>query len=282
MNYTDILAIVVSYNGTYKISKTIEALLNKVGHIHIVDNYSNIESLKILNHYTNESKISIEFLEFNSGIGYALNRGVLKARELGYSWILTMDQDSLVDDRMIDCFCEKINSTDNVVCLTPCMIVNGRSWRKTSGTVSYAITSGNLIKVAIFQDVGLYDEGLFIDCVDFDFSLRVRMAGFKIHQVPGSILKHELGDQDVGLNKASRYYVSHPPLRRYYIFRNQMYIFERYIVKFPIFVAKLTLANFVLLVMMMFFDKNPIRSLRFSLRGIDDYFKRKTGEYREV
>jgi rhamnosyltransferase len=59
--------------------------------------------------------------------------------------------------------------------------------------VDSCITAGSLCRVAAWQEIAGYDERLFIDFVDFDFCLRLRMAGWRIRITPHAILSHEVG-----------------------------------------------------------------------------------------
>lgn len=281
MEYTEILAVVVSFNGLSKIQHTINALRNKVGHIHIVDNASDVMSLSIIDLFKNEKDISITRLNENKGVGHALNIGVKIAKEMGYAWLLTMDQDSIIDEFMIAAYCREINRNAELVSLSPNYVFYGRSEKKQSGAIQYAMTSGNLVKMSLFEEIGLYDESFFIDCIDFDFALRVCQAGYTIYQVHDATLRHELGNATVINNYFSKYYASHPPVRRYYMFRNQMYLLKRYIYKFPGFIIKLNIASLLLLILILIYDKNPIRSLLYAFRGICDYFRGINGKYME-
>lgn len=282
MGNTEILAVVVCYNGSDDLLKTINALYGKVGHIHIVDNASSSKTIEVLKQLEGESNISITYLNQNQGIGYALNIGVNKGVEMGYNWLLTMDQDSIVSDTMVEEFCIAINLNNKLSCLTPTISVfekentfNNR--RNKENIVKYAITSGNLVKLEIFETIGLYNEKLFIDCVDFDFSFRLRVAGFTINLVPDAKLFHQLGEKHSVPKLFSWFYTLHSPLRRYYMFRNWGYIFQSYFTKFPVFIIRGTIIHFLLLLIIPFYDKKPWESLTFIYYGIRDYFKNQYG-----
>lgn len=282
MKHTEIIAVIVSYNGLNHLLKTVNALHDKVGHIHIVDNASSDGSLEVLRDLEKKSNISIDYLSQNKGIGYALNIGVEKGFALGYNWLLTMDQDSIVSDDMVSQFCKAINNNQKLVCLTPLISVFEKdstfnSIRNNENIVNYAITSGNLVKLSVFKTIGLYNEKLFIDCVDFDFSLRLRGAGFSIHLIPEAKLFHQLGEEHKLPKILSWVYTSHSPLRRYYMYRNWGYIFQNYFFKFPKLIIKSTIIHFLLFLIIPFYDKNPKESLRFIYYGIRDYFKNQYG-----
>lgn len=282
MNHTEIIAVVVCYNGSYDILQTIKALQNKVAHIHIVDNNSSFKTLEVLNQLEQESNISVTYLIENKGIGYALNVGVNKGLELGFNWLLTMDQDSFIDSKMVEEFCKAINFNNNLICLTPSISVFGtvnsfNCIKKKDNLVDYAITSGNLVKLSVFKTVGLYNEELFIDCVDFDFSLRVRKSGYNINIVPEAILYHQLGEKHNVPKIFSWFYTSHSTLRRYYMYRNWGYMIEQYSFKFPLFILKSSIIHILLLLVIPFYDKKPKESLKFIYYGVRDYFKKQYG-----
>jgi rhamnosyltransferase len=281
VNSQDVLAVVVSYNGLQKTLETVDALQRQVGHVHIVDNGSDDEeSLVVLESLERERGITVERLGENRGVGYALNRGVQRARQMGCTWLLTMDQDSVVDRSFIAAYQAALEAAPELVCLTPRITTRSRRKDAAGGEISYAITSGNLVRVSLFDQIGLYDEGFFIDCIDFDFCLRLRRAGYAIHRVPNALMQHQLGDS-VDLPKAvQKYYARHSPVRRYYMYRNYMYMAERHFFKFPGFIGKLGLAQMLLLLLIGFLDPRPLASYQAIARGMWDYALRREGPYR--
>ena len=281
MNSQDVLAVVVSYNGLQKTRQTVEALRGQAGHIHIVDNGSDEESLGVLEPLEREPDITVERLGENRGIGYALNRGVQRAQEMGCKWLLTMDQDSVVNHSFIAAYRAALEQNPEMVCLAPRIATRTRKKDAAGGAIRYAITSGNLVRVSVLDKIGLYDEGFFVDCIDFDFCLRLRRAGYAVHRVPAALMQHQLGDA-VELPKAvGKYYARHSPVRRYYMYRNFLYLAERYVFDFPGFIFKLGLSSMLLLMFIGFLDYSPLASYRAIGRGMWDYARRKNGPYME-
>jgi len=281
VNTQDVLAVVVSYNGLQKTRQAVEALRRQVGHIHIVDNGSDAESLGVLEPLEGEPEVTVERLGENRGVGYALNRGVERAREMGCTWLLTMDQDSVVDGTMIEEYQRALEQDPGMACLTPRIIGRSRKKDARGCVISYAITSGNLVRVSVFDQIGLYDEGFFVDCIDFDFCLRLRRAGYSIYRVAAAMMEHQLGDSVDVPKGARKYYARHSPVRRYYMYRNFMYMAERYFFIFPGFIFKLGLSSVFLLLFIGFLDASPLASYRAVARGLWDYAARKDGPYME-
>lgn len=280
MNGRGIMAVVVSYNGGIQTARTVRALLRSVEHVHIVDNGSERYSLFVIQELANQPRVSLNLLHENRGIGCALNTGVREAMSRGYAWVLTMDQDSLIDDSMVANLMAVVARDEELVCLSPSLIVNGKRVRQIADReTSYAITSGNLVKVELFNVVGLYDEGFFVDGIDVDFSLRVRRAGYRIYRVGSAVMHHELGQRCRVPDLFGGFYTLHSPLRRYYMYRNYMYLLERYILQFPGFSLKLTISHLILIILVILYDPDRKASLRFILEGISDYFRRRRGAH---
>lgn len=90
---------------------------------------------------------------------------------------------------------------------------------------SYTITSGSCIYLPAWQQIGQYDEGLFLDFVDIDWGLRAGSRGYLIKVFPQIELNHTLGSTPV---KFARWqFVCHSPNRHYLYFRNVMLMLRR-------------------------------------------------------
>lgn len=276
----NVIAVIVSFNGGSKTLETIAALSTQVQHVHVVDNGSERASLSLLEGAERAGSISLCRFDVNRGIGCALNAGLAKARELGFAWVLTMDQDSIAAPDMVESFARTVAGDPTALCLSPSMMLHGESSvAHRTGPVAYAITSGNLVKMEIYNAVGGYNEEYFIDCVDFEFSLRVRRAGYKIFKDPTALLFHELGQKSSLPKLYKRYYALHSPLRRYYMFRNFLYLARTYVISDFGFIFKLLLSHVILFVLLIFYDPKPVTSVVMIFRGISDFFASKAGAF---
>jgi rhamnosyltransferase len=272
-------AVVVSYNAEKNIYKTILKLSESLKHVYIVDNGSAEASLKVLDDVCSQfNNVTIKKLYENKGIGYALNLGIEKAKELNCKWLLTMDQDSLINRDMIVEFGITIRNNPTILSLTPNIIINGLKYNTQDSYVEYAITSGNLINLSVFDRIGKYNEDLFIDSVDFDFSLRLRKAGYKILRVSKAVMEHELGEPANIPKFILKYYTKHSHVRRYYMTRNLLYMWKKYCFSFPKFIFKLSVMQIFIFMCIPFFDKEPKKSFNYIFRGIKDFFGNKYGK----
>jgi rhamnosyltransferase len=280
MNVEDIMAVVVSYNGRESTRRTILALSGQVGHIHIVDNGSEADSLEILDSLAREYGVSVNRLGENRGVGHALNLGVAYAKKIGCTWLLTMDQDSIVDNGLIKAYQSAVQFDCRVASLSPRI---AKKWSDSDPkylNVHSAITSGNLVNISVFDKIGLYDEGFFIDCIDFDFSLRLRRAGYKLLRVQNTEMQHQLGEPRHLSVYLTMFYAQHSAARRYYQARNYLYLAERHFFRFPAFIIKMGILRILLFVLIGAFDQDARASYCAIARGFRDYVGRRNGPFR--
>ena len=259
-NYSkkDICAVIVSYNPDGIIIKNVNALLPQVDRCFVVDNGSAgnevIQKLKTM------SNVVVKCLGYNTGIAHALNEGLDYCVANNYPLILTMDQDTVLNP---DCATNLLVAMEKYDAYSV-----GINWDSTTGKdeeVNYLITSGNLVNVTAAKNIGGFDEKLFIDSVDFDFSLRLKDAGFKIIKVASAGAKHNLGEeQKTG-------YLTHSVQRYYYIYRNHFYITHKHWKKHKVFCIKKWVALIIDYGKIILFDREKKEKQATLKRSYHDY-----------
>lgn len=235
----NLCAIIVSYNGNERLTELIKVLNQETEEIRIVDNGSDPETILKLGTLEKEfSKVSVRYLNKNMGIAYALNQGLEYAEEQGYKWIITFDQDSIPISGAVEklqSYAEKYytESKHNVsfgpqLAITEDQHVIEKKAARGCRNVSYLITSGNLTLVAAAEKAGGWTDELFIDAVDYDFSLKLRSAGYRLWRCYDCVVMHQVGEtNEKGVKN------THSSLRKYYMVRNHKYILKKYFFKFP-------------------------------------------------
>lgn len=287
-----IAAVIVTYNVDEEFKNRVSKVQTEVDRIIIVDNGSNEVTLNILKDL--DKNIKVIYLEENKGIAYALNEGIKYVIDKGYSWILTLDQDSIITKNMINNMLRCYNNFNDyekskIAMLVPIHIEKNQV--STNNIVSDVIfnevlteiTSGALTKSEVYKNIGLYDEKLFIDLVDHDYCLNLNEKCMKIIQVNNAILIHNLGKsvqkKILGLTMTP---TNHSPLRRYYMTRNRMYIWNKYKKQFPQWVSldkkRFLSENMKILL----FEDNKIEKIRFIVRGVSDYKKNIFGKFNDI
>lgn len=275
----EVMAVVVSYEGGDALARTVEALRPEVGALLVVDNGSGAATQRALDALATAEGVTVVRLPANAGLGHALNVGVARARTEGRRWLLTMDQDSLVEPGFVAAYGRAHDRVPSGRSFSP-EIVGESAARGAGGVdreVAYAITSGHLIEVSAFAEVGGYDEGFFIDCIDFDLSLRLRRAAIITRRVPGARMRHQLGDAVRIPALVRPFYARHGPVRRYYMYRNLGYLARRHGSRFPGFVLKLGALQAVLTLLIAAYDEHPAASYRAAWLGVRDFLHGRTG-----
>jgi rhamnosyltransferase len=276
----NICGIVVTYNCNSSFNKNLEILLSQVDFVIIIDNGSSQESLNYINEYINNDAIKIIYNKHNMGIAYALNQGLNQANEKDYSLFLTMDQDSELQEDAVYEMLEVLNANKNIISVGPNIYNKNPQNNDAFALVDRLITSGNLTYTNIAIEIGGYENKLFIDGVDFDFSLKLKETGKNIALIYKSKIIHKVGEYEDARFLLKKFRLkSHSPVRHYYIYRNNLFIIKKYFSKHPIFCMKRQYAIFTYFFQVLFVQQNKKKKLKMIFRGIKDYQKGIYGEY---
>jgi rhamnosyltransferase len=166
----------------------------------------------------------------NLGIAAALNIGVRFAMANGFKWVALFDQDSrtMPDffDVVMDCY-SLARDKEHIG------IVSGR-FRGPDLDIDrddvFAITSGSVIPLRVFVECGFFDERLFIDCVDDEYCLRLKRAGYRVVLTGRRVLLHVLGSptqRSLPLTSRKILTANYGAKRRYYRNRNRVFLIAR-------------------------------------------------------
>ncbi|MCD8260520.1 MAG: glycosyltransferase [Bacteroides sp.] len=185
MKETDLAAVVVLYHPPLgELRKNILSCIDEVEILVLTDNSEtmNPEIAELAEKWEKMVYIS---MQGNQGIAKALNRGINYCLEKGFSWILTMDQDSRFLTSLKG-YKEYISNQDsrNIAILCPTYSIEGES-QPTPATAPYplrkVIQSGNLIQGEVFRKLGGYQEKYFIDYIDYEYCMRSRKNWITIY-----------------------------------------------------------------------------------------------------
>ncbi len=231
--HMDISAGIVLFNPDIKrLKENIDAVIIQCTHLYLVDNGSgNVDEVKgLLNQY-NQSKIFILWNRENQGIAKALNQLTSAAQKEGFDWILTLDQDSVVPSNIVGEF-EKYINNSSVGILCPIICDRNKDEEikinEDCTEIDECITSGSLLNIKAWSEIGGFDERMFIDGVDFDICYRLRQRGYKIYCIHSVVLLHELGHIEYHRFLFWKVLVkNHSVFRKYYIARNIIYVAKK-------------------------------------------------------
>lgn len=282
-----VAAVVILYNPEICVLYNLNSYINQVDKLYVVDNSNNIncpliEKIKCIN------KVEYIWNKTNIGIAAALNIGVKKAIEEGFEYLLTMDQDSEAPPNMISNLLECFSQDPKTALVAPLLHhSNGRNLNyqttKSCEQVFTVWTSGNLIKLNIFQIAGGYKEDFFIDYVDHEFCLRLNKMGFKIYLCYKTILKHNLGKiKVINLFFKKVHPTNHSALRLYYRTRNRFYVKKTYKNIFPDFFIEDNKAFWKSFIKAILFENNKLKKIKMTTLGYLDFKRNKFGKYKGI
>lgn len=191
-----VLAVVVTFNPGLLLPRLCAALVEAGIAVLVVDNAS-VEGQDALE-ASQAAGADVLRLSENRGVSGALNVGL--ARSGRATWLLTFDQDSVLEPGFVQGLLESAPARDPLVAIVAPRVVDA-----TSGTVlqggnhtepapaRLVITSGALCRVAALKSVIGFREDLFIDHVDHDICLRLRSRGWTVWTTPNAVMKHSIG-----------------------------------------------------------------------------------------
>ena len=229
-----IYGVVTLYNPDIKeAADNINRYLEHIDHLLIWANSTIEDKEAFLGMLSDPDKTEFFQSEENSGVSKAINEAIKRAREGGFKYLLTMDQDSKWPD--FPGYIKRalaLRDEDSTVTITGPYAVeddgsNTESFKAPGGIMylEYVIVSGALYDVSMFAKTGDFSELYFIDAADEEFCLRAVHHGFK-HAVLGDcLLMHQFGKRVehniLGIKIITHNYTA---LRYYYSVRNHIWL----------------------------------------------------------
>jgi len=189
------IAAIVTFNpDPQRLKDNLETLPPQVDELLIIDNGSN--NLAEIRALINELECPHLIANgINRGISGALNQAMEWSEGRGAGWVLLLDQDSVLAPGSVAILRKALKP--GVAVASPAIVDrNNSATHSPEGgqqQVDYCITSGSLCDISTWRTVGGYDETLFIDFVDFDYCIRLRMLGYTLVRDGDAVLLHEIG-----------------------------------------------------------------------------------------
>lgn len=247
---------------------------------------------------------NIKIFDFNEnvGIAVALNEGFAQASAQGVDFIVTFDQDSLPVQNHVEKLVYKWRELDSdrnlcvkVGAIGPSFydvrkkrvdypfyrasgfrIIREYFAGKDTVPVDALITSGMLVPVRMWADGLKFMDKLFIDFVDTEWCFRSRSMGYMHYGSFDVKMRHEISDVAprviFGL-----IVLGYSPIRRYYHFRNCLYLVSRSYVPLP-FRFRLIFGLGLRVVAALVIDVKPRESFKAICMGVFDALRARFGK----
>jgi rhamnosyltransferase len=283
----NILAVIVTYNSNIeRLNESICSIVKQC-EVLIVDNSTDLLIKSEISNLCSFFSINYLPLNKNYGIAKAINEGLLFALNHKFQDILLLDDDSVPPYNLVDVLLKNRNEYYKVIgsrVIVSSNIVNDKgiflkkSTQEFSTNFAYTTelnSSGTLISVNDLINIGLFDEKLFIDCVDFEWGWRAQSKGYRLIVVDNIAIRHRLGESSIFIFKVPS------PLRHYYQYRNVLKMLVN-----PEAPLAWKLSEFIKLIVKFFiiillFDNKWLR-ICYLLSGVRDFFMGKTGKFKEI
>ncbi len=240
-------AVIVAWRPVHDdLAGLVRSLQSQVGHTIIVDN----SQPPVVRHWPEAQGKNIEILEpgANIGVAAAINRGVARLQESEHTHALLLDQDSLPADDMVTVLLTRLQELEQddqkVAAIGPSLrdratgqrspfvrfrLPLNRHLHGSSGVVAcdFLITSGKLVNLEHWSDIGPMRESWFIDNIDLEWCFRARAKGFSIHGCFDTELRHSIGEnRRLWSGRSAPGYRHHSPERLYTMMRNRVFLYR--------------------------------------------------------
>lgn len=228
-------AVVLAYHPDESLIVNLQALAPQVSVVVVVNN-SPGEQTEVF-----EEAMAIDGVEIidqpgNVGVAAGFNAGMRRVFEAGHRYAVIFDQDSTAPTELVAGLVDAYRAFGpGAGIVGPALRsgVTGHEFRRERGSGigvrATLISSGALFAREVVQQVGLHDEGLFIDYVDHDISLRAGRRGLKNLKAFDVVLDHRFGGAVPRRILGRNFFVAdYSPMRHYYMSRNRLILIRRY------------------------------------------------------
>jgi rhamnosyltransferase len=230
---SQVCAILISYHPDAELPRRAARILGEAGALVIVDNGSGEDTHAMLRRIAADARVSLVLNSTNLGVASALNLGVERARALGFTWVLLLDQDSELHAGMLTSLIEVRAAYPEPARVAVIGAGFGDETRAAPAAawqeVESVITSGSLIPLAVHTAIGPFRDEFFIDYVDSEYCFRARAQGYRVLRTAKPLMSHTIGAPTRhDLLGKPKWTTNHSPDRRYYIARNDTVMLREY------------------------------------------------------
>ncbi|BAI60316.1 hypothetical protein MCP_0244 [Methanocella paludicola SANAE] len=218
-NYPLISIIIVTYNSERFIGNAIDSIIGQnyppaSTEIIVVDNNSRDKTAVTVNEYMEKynDKIKIKLVETNknNGFGKGVNIGVLNASP-NADYVLLFNPDcKLYKDTLTELISAASATISDGYRLWECRQMpyeHPKHYSPVTLETSWSSGACCLIHKDAFENVGGFDENIFLYMEDVDLSWRLRMNGYKLMYLPFARVQHDTYSE-ANVVKSAQYYNS--------------------------------------------------------------------------
>lgn len=218
-----VFVVIPNYNGADDLTKAVDSVLAQsyaMFNLIIVDNASSDGSREIIERYCQkDQRVRGMFLGKNYGYTGGVNPGLQAAINEGAVYAAPFNNDAAADKHWLKHLVEFLDAHDEYGAAACNLLhLDGKTFDSTGDQYSswglpyprgrdepvskkyeqdadiFGASGGaSLYRVAMLEQIGLFDQDFFAYYEDIDLSFRAQLAGWKVRYVPSSIVYHAQG-----------------------------------------------------------------------------------------
>ncbi len=224
----NITAVVVTFNRLDFLKRNLHLLLGqsrKPDSIVVVDNASSDGTGTFLEEFSKtHPEVKVLHLKENIGGSGGFAKGLAYAVSHGADWVWMMDDDAFPYKDALENLEKEMQKSSKKVGVLWSRITDRADAKPLSPVIP--VLSGTFVGFAVRKEVvekvGLPDASFFIYADDYDYSVRIRKAGFGIYRVNSSLILHKDWSQRKHIFKFPFIKPHVPAWKTYYLIRNTL------------------------------------------------------------
>jgi GT2 family glycosyltransferase len=185
--------------------ESLEAAMRNSTWVVLIDNGSRPDIQRELERFAAKSPDKVLLIEngSNFGLSKAYNHALKELQRRGVYWVYFLDHDAHFEDELFHetrrAWAELEGQGIRVGIVAPLVTDDPRLFSKSINLrrayvdLQSTLTSGILTNVRVFDQVGGFDERLFVEAADLDFTSRVARHGYQVCMVNRCLIVQQFG-----------------------------------------------------------------------------------------
>ena len=241
-----VAAVIATYRPSSSLIDQARVVRAMVNRLVIVDDASPCTSDRTLRDVVAHGNVEVWRFPDNKGIARSLNIGLAKANDIQASWLLTLDQDSVLARHYVETLISDATRAAHAGIRVGA--IGPRVIHDRAGVISYPevlshgwpstaeiFQSGALWSVRALNEIGGFDESFAMDAVDAAACVALRESDYSILLSPDCTFQHSWGDgRRLKVFGRSVAVTEHSPARRATIVRNRLRLAPRELRQSPL------------------------------------------------
>ena len=279
-----VCGLVVTWQPDDGVIERLERLRGQVDHLILIDNGSTTPAAGWIADWAATVGARYVRNERNLGLAGPFNVGARMALDDGCDWLCIVDQDTTVSASLVaDMLAARVTHPrpSRVAMIGP--VTHWQTSKRCTDRLwtrrQLVISSGSLLSLSAWQEVGGFREDYYVDMVEAEYCLRLGTRGYRVILACRATIDHRIGQPTTHRFLGHTLSVSnHSAWRRYYITRNRIRTWLSYWRHAPAWVAFDAFGHFRSTDYMVMFEQGRRAKLAATAAGARDGLLGRMGE----